>query len=56
MITSYEDVGDAVLHLPKAHQARLLAVVANEVAQQFTHHLRRIAAILAMSDKLNDHY
>lgn len=35
MITSYEDVRDAALHLPKADQARLLSVVAHEVADAY---------------------
>lgn len=35
MITSYEDVRDAVLHLPKADQARLLSVVAQEVTDAY---------------------
>lgn len=35
MITSYEEVRDAALHLPKADQARLLTVVAHEVADAY---------------------
>ncbi len=34
-ITNYEDVRDAALHLPKADQARLLSVVAHEVADAY---------------------
>lgn len=35
LITSYEDVREAALHLPKGDQARLLSVVAQEVADAY---------------------
>jgi uncharacterized protein (DUF433 family) len=35
MIMRFEDVRNAALHLPKADQARLLAVVAHEVADAY---------------------